>query len=414
MAPLTGTDLVVLMLIVWATTGLTVIHLAVIFGRTVVRACTPKRVRERREEAAAASEPLRLTFVIPVHNEEATVSATLESILAQSERADSIIVVNDGSTDGTARVLDSFRPRGITVVTMETNGGRSRALEAGLAHVNTELVAFTDADSIVHEDYVKEIKKSFRDPEVVAAAGAVQSIPHTWVTAARQVEYMLTFNINHNAETTMGSMMVLSGASSTYRTGILRRLGWEHYSPAEDMDVTWRLHKEGRKLVLNRRAIVFTSDPPTLAAYSKQIFRWYTGFWAVFRRHVSLFGKGMFGAVEMPMVVLNMTASSILFVTVPFYLVANASYQLLWFFGIGTALDIAIVVIAVRVYDRKDLWWSALSRTPTRMICKLAWVVTMVRVMLIGYRPGNRYAAIPRLSTDGFAAAGHAPTTRSR
>lgn len=57
--------------------------------------------------------------------------------------------------------------------------------------MGTDLVAITDADSLAHRDYVREIKKSFRSSDVAGAGGALESMPHTWITEARQIEYML-------------------------------------------------------------------------------------------------------------------------------------------------------------------------------------------------------------------------------
>lgn len=404
-------DLAVLLLVLWATTGLTFIHLVVIGARTLRRAFGPRRASPS-PEADAPRPDLSLTFVVPVYNDGLTVGPCIESLLSQSVKPDRILVVNDGSTDDTRRVLDGYLDRGVTVLHLETNRGKSRAIEEALRHVDTDLVAVTDADSIVDHDYVKHIASSFADPEVVAAGGAVESIPHTWITAARQIEYMITVNVDRNAEHTMNSLVVLPGVSSTYRTAVLREMGFDHDTIAEDFDLTFRLQRAGRKLAMNLRAKVYTSDPPTLSSYRKQLLRWYTDFWLVLKKHRAVLGKRVFGTVEVPMLVLNAVASSVLYLVLPVVFLFTDPRHLVTYLAVGAALDLVLVVIAWRAYRRTDVWWSLLSRTPTRIIARTAFLTAMVRV-LVG-RPGTAWEKLERRGTAKFLATGTAQRTAGR
>lgn len=401
LATLSATDLLVFLLVLWATTGLTLVHLGVIGGRTLRNLFRP-RPGPRTAPDPASRPRLTLTFMVPVYNDGITVGPTIESLLRQSVRPDRILVVNDGSTDATREVLDGFRDKGVDVLHLERNVGKTRALESGLRHVTTDLVAITDADSIVHVDYVKEIAHSFADPKVAAAGGAVESIPHTWVTAARQVEYMMTVNVDRNAEHSMDALVVLPGVSSTYRTAVLREMGFEHDTIAEDFDLTFRLQRANRRIAMNLRANVFTSDPPTLRSYQKQLLRWYTDFWLVLRKHRAVLGKRVFGTVEVPMLLLNATVTSVLYLALPIVLLFTAPRHLLTYFLTGLVLDFVLVAVAARVYRRRDVWWCLLSRTPTRFIARTAYLTAMVRV-LVG-KPGTAWDKLERRGTAGFLA----------
>lgn len=403
---LTWQDVVWFIVIVWVTTGLSVIHVGVLAARTL----TGWRRRGARAEPRAEPRAKRrkrptLTFVIAVYNDEKTIAPAVESILRQSVRPDCVLVVDDGSTDGTPRVLAGLRSRGVDVLTLGKNVGKSHALDAALKEVDTDLVAITDADSIVHVDYVKEVLRSFEDPEMAAVGGAVESIPHTAVTAARQLEYMLTVNIDRNAETTMEALVVLPGVSTTYRTSVLRELGFEFDTIAEDFDLTFRMHLARKKFCMNLRAKVFTSDPPTFRAYYRQLLRWYTDFWLVLRKNRRVIGKRVFGTVEVPMLVMNATASSVAYLALPVYF-AFADPSMLWlFFGSSFVFDLVLVVVAWRVYGRRDVWSALLTRIPTRFIARTAYCVAMVRVW-IG-RPGLEWTKLERRSTDRFLAESH-------
>lgn len=90
-----------------------------------------------------------LSIVVPVYNEEATVGAVIERLLAiDLPVAREIVVVNDGSTDGTRRVLDAIGPRGETlrIVHAPANGGKGRAIRTGFEQARGTIVAIQDAD----------------------------------------------------------------------------------------------------------------------------------------------------------------------------------------------------------------------------------------------------------------------------
>lgn len=396
-------QVVLFLLVLWATTGLTFIHLGVLGVRFVARRFRRREVASFDPEAGALPD-LSLTFVVPVYNDGMTVGPTIESILRQSVRPQRVLVVNDGSTDDTASVLETFRARGVDVVHLERNMGKTHALDAALKLIDTDLVAITDADSIVHVDYVKEVLGSFRDRELVAVGGAVESIPHTWVTSARQLEYMLTVRVDRDAETAMNALIVLPGVSTTYRTAVLREMGFEFDTIAEDFDLTFRLQKAGKKIGMNLRAKVYTSDPPTLSAYYRQLVRWYTDFWLVLRKHRRVLGKRVFGTVEVPMLVLNATVSSALYLVLPLYMLFFAPQDLILFLGVGMMVDLILIVIAWRAYKRTDVWWALASRIPTRFIGRWAYILAMTRVLL--NRPGREWSKLERRRTDAFLASG--------
>src|SRR5581483_7384047 len=161
------------LVVLWATTGLTLVHLGVLAARFVKRRLGPARAKRKETEAEPSGPVPTLTFVVPVYNDALTVGATVESLLRQTVRPDRILVVDDGSTDQTPQVLARFAGRGVDVLTMPKNGGKTRAIEAALAQVDTDLVAITDADSVVRHDYVKRVLRDFqRDPELAAVGGA--------------------------------------------------------------------------------------------------------------------------------------------------------------------------------------------------------------------------------------------------
>jgi GT2 family glycosyltransferase len=110
---------------------------------------------------------MKISVIIPAYNCAATIGMALESVFAQTIPPDEIIVVNDGSTDKTASILDSYLPR-ITVLS-QTNGGVSRARNRGCQIAWGDLLAFLDSDDLWHPSYLECQARQYNNyPEAVA------------------------------------------------------------------------------------------------------------------------------------------------------------------------------------------------------------------------------------------------------
>jgi len=110
---------------------------------------------------------MKVSVVIPAYNEEAYLAACLDSLMKQEDPADEIIVVNNNSTDDTVAIAKRYPVRVIT----EKSQGRTPARNKGFNEAQYEIIARTDADTIVPPDWIKRIKKHFRDKELVAVSG---------------------------------------------------------------------------------------------------------------------------------------------------------------------------------------------------------------------------------------------------
>jgi glycosyltransferase involved in cell wall biosynthesis len=102
---------------------------------------------------APVNEPL-VSILIPAYNAEKTLAETLESALAQTWRRKEVIVVDDGSADGTAQVAGGFQRQGIQLFT-QTNAGQSAALNAALRASAGEYVQYLDADDLLAPDKIE-------------------------------------------------------------------------------------------------------------------------------------------------------------------------------------------------------------------------------------------------------------------
>lgn len=236
---------------------------------------------------------LTISILIPGYNEEKSIAACIDSCINQSRPADEIIIVDDGSTDNTAKILASFGDK-ITVVTMRKNtGNKSLAQEAGLKHVKTDIFIATDADTLLDYDFVKNIENDFlNDKEIMAVSGLIKSIKHNWLTACREIEYTISQDIHKSAQVYIGTLLVIPGCAGAFRTQVFfDTITFDHDTLTEDLDFTYKYNKKELKIHFNTKAIVYTQDPATLGVYIKQVRRWYGGGWQNIKKHIDILSR---------------------------------------------------------------------------------------------------------------------------
>jgi cellulose synthase/poly-beta-1,6-N-acetylglucosamine synthase-like glycosyltransferase len=246
---------------------------------------------------------MKLSILIPCYNEEKTIRACVESCLFQTRKPDQIIVVDDGSTDRSPKILKDFG-RQITVVrTPRNTGNKSRAQEYGLQFVTGDVFITADADTILDCNFLRRIAEDFKDPTVAAVAGYVKSLKHNWLTACRELDYVIGQDIHKLAQSEIDAVFVMPGCSSAFKTKIFRRfITFDHDTLTEDMDFTYKLHENDLKIKYDRRAISYTQDPATISAYANQMKRWYSGGWQNLIKHRNIVFDRPGNALELSLV----------------------------------------------------------------------------------------------------------------
>ena len=226
-----------------------------------------------------------LTVIVPAHNEEEGLPATLEALLRQTESADDIIVVDDGSTDRTSTVAASY---GVTVLRPPANlGSKAKAQNYALPHCTTDLVLPVDADTVLADDYIEKVKPAFTDDAVSIAAGAVRTrFQKTVWEKGREIEYLFGFHWFRPVQNLVNSPTVCSGCCSVF---VLHDLvafgGFPERTMVEDIDFTWSMQIAGRRAVYVADAVAYAAEPTSLTYMRKQLWRWKSGWFQNIRLH---------------------------------------------------------------------------------------------------------------------------------
>ena len=300
---------------------------------------------------------MKISVLVPCHNERLTIKKCISSILDQSRKADEIIVVNDGSTDKTLTILKSFKKNIRIVNILHNTGNKSRAHEAGLKHVKGDIVITTDADTVLDRDFIKHIMEEFNDTEVVASAGYVKSMKQNWLTSCRQIDYLISQEIHKPAQCAINALFVIPGCAAAYRVKDFREhISFDHDTLTEDLDFTYKHHKKGLKITFCKRAVVYTQDPSSLADYIGQLRRWNGGNWQNLMKHISIVEKPG-NALEISLMYLE----GLLF---PLILILALSFNTTVFLQFSAAYILIISLFALYGAIR-DKRWDLVLHIPT-------------------------------------------------
>jgi cellulose synthase/poly-beta-1,6-N-acetylglucosamine synthase-like glycosyltransferase len=288
---------------------------------------------------------IKVTIMIPCYNEEATIRRCVLSCLNQTCPADQIIFVNDSSKDKTGEILNSFGNAITVIKTPQNTGNKSHAQEYGLQFVTGDVVITSDGDTLIAPNFIEEIIKEFDDPRVAAAGGYVRSMKQNWLTRCRAFDYTIGQNINKLAQSYIGYLFVIPGAAGAFRTEIFRDyLTFDHDTITEDLDFTYKLHKNGFRIAYNRKAIVLTQDPASLHSYINQMRRWFGGGWQNLAKHYDIALRPRQAMELSLMYIEGVVFSSLLFI-VP---LINIRFAVLFFFPSILAIFALSIYAAIK------------------------------------------------------------------
>src|SRR3989344_7258160 len=140
------------------------LFLAIFFESFVLVTLLSAPARSARGRGRSEETP-SVAIIVPCWNEESTVAATCESLLALDYPADKleILLVDDGSTDSTPQVMARFAEYPQVRIISKENGGKHTALNVGIAATNAEFVGCLDADSFVEPNALREVIPCFDD-----------------------------------------------------------------------------------------------------------------------------------------------------------------------------------------------------------------------------------------------------------
>ena len=251
---------------------------------------------DRRPARQTPSRYPSLSILIAAYNEEASIADTLRSLANQNyPGAFEVFVIDDGSRDRTAAIVDACDHDWLKLLRQPVNAGKSAALNRGLEEARFDIVVTLDADSYLYRDALKNlVERYLNDPpntRAVAGTMLVRNSRKNWVTKAQEWDYFHGIAAIKRVQSLYQGTLVAQGAFSLYERATLREVGGWANCVGEDIVLTWAMLRKGWRVGHAEDALCFTNAPDNLHQFVRQRQRWARGMMEAFRQFPDILFK---------------------------------------------------------------------------------------------------------------------------
>ncbi|HZR32644.1 MAG TPA: glycosyltransferase [Terriglobales bacterium] len=286
-----------------------------------------------------------IALLVPARNEEGCVVESIRSLLGIDYPELEIVLINDGSTDGTLKqVQEHFKlrkanllyvpevrcaevhalyistvDRRLLVVDKKSGGNKADAVNAGLNATSSPYVCVVDADSLLEKDALLRMMGGvFSRPSQIAAVGGVVRVlngslvergrlttvqlPRRPLEILQVIEYLRAFLIGREGWALYNMMTVISGAFGVFRRDFIVEMGgYRHSAIGEDIDLVVRLHRLMRdqgvdyKIPFVPDPVCWTEVPADIRSLARQRARWHKGLYDVLLQNRDMLFRKRFG-----------------------------------------------------------------------------------------------------------------------
>ncbi len=228
------------------------------------------------------TEKLTVSLAIPCFNAEIFIGQVLDSIAAQTRQPEEIIIIDDGSSDDTRKIVSQFPHR---LICHGSNQGIAAARNSAIKHASGDIIVFLDADALASPQYIEEMVAGFSGEDVAGVNGrAIESMQKTIYDKWRKEVLFQEWGDAHREE-----VYFLFGMCAAYRKKVLEEVGGfsELFRiSGEDMDISYRIRKMGHRLVYTPKALVYHLREDSRETIRRMTFRHcFWGFLAQKKNH---------------------------------------------------------------------------------------------------------------------------------
>jgi hyaluronan synthase len=314
-----------------------------------------------------------VTFVIPCKNEEKSIAKTISKSFDADypENKIEVIVINDGSTDGTINVLNQLKNdyKNLTVVDWKVNRGKRHGMAEGFRLAKGEIIVQLDSDSYIDPSTFRNLVRPFQNPEIgaVCAHADPENADENLLTKMQAAYYFVSFRILKAAESTFLTVFCCSGCSSAYRKSIIlpildvwlneKFLGLP-ITWGDDRALTNRVLKMNYQTIYTDKVQAYTICPNNIRTFLKQQVRWKKGWFVnslfvsrfIYKRHPFVALTYFFPLIFVTLATPFMATKALIYNPI----FAHTSPL---FYIIGVFLVACIMVIYYRSVSRENKYW---------------------------------------------------------
>ncbi len=354
----------------------------------VVSVLAHRQARERRRRGSREAFTPPVSILVPAFNESAVIERTVSSLTGGDYPPHEVVVIDDGSTDGTAETVEDLGLPGVKVI-RQPNSGKAAALNAGLAGSSGEVVVMVDADTVFEADTLRRLVEPFADASVGAAAGNTKVGNRRRLLGLWQhIDYVTGFNLDRRLYDVLRCMPTVPGAVGAFRRQAIQAAGgFSTATLAEDTDLTIAIGRAGWRVVYVEEARGWTETPATLAGLWRQRYRWsYGTLQAVWKHRSALWRRepGKVGHRGLPFLVLFQIVLPVLAPLIDVFAIYGVVFldplPVLIYWLAFNLLQLGIGVYAFRLDGEslRPLWALPLQQFVYRQLMYLVIVQSMI------------------------------------
>lgn len=312
---------------------------------TELRVNTPVQTDSALWRLLKSDVTMPISLLVPAYDEELTIVESITSLKALHYPNFEVIIINDGSSDGTlAALIEAFEMKPIDrsfpesvphkpvrglygstrhpklLVVDKENGGKSDALNAGINISRFPLFCTIDADSILEADaLLRAVQPFVDDPKIVAVGGTIRiangctvhagavteiGLPRQILPLFQTIEYLRAFLIARLAWSRLKTLLIISGAFGVFKRQVAVEVGgYSHDTVGEDIEIIVKIHRHMRETKADYgmrflpEPVCWTEAPSTLRQLGRQRSRWQRGALETFFTHKRMTLNPRYGVV---------------------------------------------------------------------------------------------------------------------
>lgn len=266
--------------------------LTLLYASWLVLAVLPKKKH-------AKTEYYDISVIVPAYNEEKNIEHTIKSITnADYPAKKEIIVVDDGSTDSTRKIVKDLMKKNKDIRLIKGfHKGKAKAVNLAVKHAKGDVLVILDADTEIDKDALNKIIEPFADKDVAAVASTLRvKKMRGLLNWFQQFEYAISTGWRYVVDKVNGSCIV-PGFCAFRKAMLVDIGGFKGDTAVEDYDICMYLKKKGYKISMAPDSVARTKVPETLRGWIFQRVRWNRGTIQVIRKHSDVLLNKAFSGV---------------------------------------------------------------------------------------------------------------------
>ena len=379
----------------WATTF--IMAFMVLYLSYAQLAYTHKARRYRNRNLDNPNYKPFVSVMIPAHNEALVIEKTIDNILQMDYEAFEVILIDDRSTDNTAKVLKTIEQKhsNVKILIREKDAfpGKSAVLNDALKIAKGDAILVFDADAKVDPDFLTKLVPHLegRDIGAVQARKVVMNRNENWLTLCQDNEMILDTHFQLGRDSVKGAVELRGNGELIKRTALEDIDGWNNYTITDDLDMSTRLHINGWDICFCAEVCVYEEGVTKFIPLMKQRRRWFEGS---VRRYLEHFKDVLFSERMSLRAGLDMTAY-ITELVLPIWLIIEPIIQFYRFtkgydncIWISMALSIAMglffsisLIYSLRKFKEITFKESVIQAFTTGLYIIIVWFPTAIYIV---------------------------------